>query len=338
MEIRDIKLSDIRPYEANAKLHSDEQVEAIANSIKEFGTVQPLVLDADNVIVIGHGRYAALKKLKRKTAPCYFADDLTPEQIKALRLVDNTTNVMTGFNMDIFSDEFSSIFDLDMSLFGLTEPEQPKKKQNERVRTVNTYNLPYFDPSRASGKYQMPTLDGVEYIPDKLVGFNYVLSSDDYRVGVHFFIDDYQFERVWNSPEKYIDKLISYDCVLTPDFSLYTEMPLANKIWNVYRSRLIGQVLQDTGAIVIPTVSWAEPETFEFCFDGLPKNSTLAISTIGVKQDPKAFEIWKVGVDELMKRLEPSALLIYGGKVDYDYGDTEVFYYANEVTERMKGE
>lgn len=338
MEIRDIKLSDIKPYEANAKIHSDEQVEAIANSIKEFGTVQPLVLDADNVIVIGHGRYAALKKLKRKTAPCYFVDDLTPEQIKALRLVDNTTNVMTGFDMGIFGDELSSIFNLDMSLFGLTEPEKPKKKPNERVRTINTYNLPYFDPDRVEGKYQMPTLDGIEYIPDKLVGFNYVLSSDDYRVGVHFFIDDYQFERLWNSPEKYIDKLVSYDCVLTPDFSLYTEMPLANKIWNVYRSRLIGQMLQDAGAVVIPTVSWAETDTFEFCFDGLPKNSALAISTIGVKQDPETFEIWKAGVDELMKRLKPSFLLIYGGKVDYDYGDTEVYYYANEVTERMKGE
>lgn len=72
--------------------------------------------------------------------------------------------------------------------------------------------------------------------------------------------------------------------MLTPDFSLYLDMPRAMKVWNVYRSRLISQIAQDYGCVVIPTVSWAERETFNFCFDGLPENSTLSISTIGIKR------------------------------------------------------
>ena len=127
-----------------------------------------------------------------------------------------------------------------------------------------------------------------------------------------------------------------YQCVFSPDYSLYLDMPLAMKIWNVYRSRLIGQYYQRAGMRVIPTISWAEKETFEFCFDGIPKGSIVSISTIGVKQNEEAFKIWKDGVDEMIKRIEPSVILIYGGKVEYDYGKTKVIYYDNKVTERLK--
>ena len=173
-------------------------------------------------------------------------------------------------------------------------------------------------------------------MPSGLMGFNYALTSGDYSKGIHFYVDDYQFERIWNDPHKYIEILRPYDCVLTPDFSLYMDMPMSMKIWNVFRSRLIGQMMQDEGLTVIPTVSWAEPETFDFCFDGLPEGGVLSISTVGVKQNAHAFDIWKAGTAELIKRKKPSALLVYGGAVDFDYGDTKVFYFQNEVTERMK--
>ena len=182
----------------------------------------------------------------------------------------------------------------------------------------------------------MPIIEGEDYIPERLIGFNYALTSKDKAAGIHFYVDDYQFERIWNEPEKYIDVLRDYDCVLTPDFSLYMDMPLSMKIWNVFRSRLIGQMCQDAGLRVIPTVSWAEEATFDFCFDGLPENSVLSISTVGVKNSPEAMEIWKAGVTELIRRKKPRVLLVYGGAVDFDYGDIEVLYFANAVTERMK--
>ena len=91
------------------------------------------------------------------------------------------------------------------------------------------------------------------------------------------------------------------------------------------------------GMLVIPTVSWCEEATFDFCFDGLPVGATLSISTIGVKQDDYNFNLWKAGVDEMIKRLKPKTLLIYGGKIeDIDYGNTKVIYFENKVTERMK--
>ena len=85
-------MSEITPYAKNAKKHPKEQVEHIANSIKEFGFQQPLVVDKNNVLVIGHGRLLAAKKLKMQTVPVVCAEDLTDEQIAALRLADNKTN------------------------------------------------------------------------------------------------------------------------------------------------------------------------------------------------------------------------------------------------------
>ena len=114
-------------------------------------------------------------------------------------------------------------------------------------------------------------------------------------------------------------------------------MPIAMKIWNTYRSRLIGQIAQRMGMLVIPTVSWCEEATFDFCFDGLPVGATLSISTIGVKKEDYNFNLWKAGVDEMIKRLKPKTLLIYGGEIeDIDYGNTKVIYFENKVTERMK--
>ncbi len=110
------------------------------------------------------------------------------------------------------------------------------------------------------------------------------------------------------------------------------------QILNIYRSRLIGQFLQDCGVCVIPTISWAEPETFSFCFAGIEKGSVVAVSTIGVKREEASFHIWKTGMDEMIRVLEPAAILVYGGEVEYDYKGIKVVYYGNHVTEHMKEE
>lgn len=182
----------------------------------------------------------------------------------------------------------------------------------------------------------MPIIKNDNYIPKELIGFNYAKTNKDKNVGIHFYLDDYQFERLWNKPEDYIDILKQYDCIFSPDFSLYMDMPIPMKIWNTYRSRQLGQYYQSQGIKVIPTLSWAEKETFQFCFEGIPEGSIVSISTIGVKKNKEALKIWKDGVDEFIKRIKPSTILIYGGKLDYDYGNIKVIYYENKVTERMK--
>lgn len=204
------------------------------------------------------------------------------------------------------------------------------------LRSINAYNLQFYDESKASGIFNLPKLDAEQFIPKRMIGFNYALTTKKRDTGVHFYLDDYQFECFWNRPEVYFELLRGFDCVLTPDFSLYLDMPMVMKGWNVFRSRLLGQAMQCVGLRVIPTVSWAEPETFEWCFDGLPKDSTVSVSTIGVKKNKNAERIWKQGMDAMIDRIHPSCILVYGGKNDYDYGDTRVVFYENPVTRRME--
>lgn len=117
MNIQQISINDLKPYPQNAKKHPAEQVEHIANSIREFGFQQPIVVDKDNVVVIGHGRLLAAKKLNMDSVPCVRADDLTEQQIKALRIADNKTNE-SSWDFSLLDSELENIFDIDMSGFG----------------------------------------------------------------------------------------------------------------------------------------------------------------------------------------------------------------------------
>ena len=338
LSISYLPITDLKPYERNAKKHTTKQIEEIIMSIERFGFNDPIGIWSDeNLIVEGHGRYLAAKQMGMNVVPCIKLDDLSDEERKAYTLVHNQLTLNTGYEKGILDLEIKDLIDFHLEDFEFKIPDiEPVKKENERTRTYEAYNLLMFDEYDAEGFYQMPMIYKEDVVPDKLIGFNYMKSSTDTDVGIHMYVDDYQFERLWNKPEAYLDELRQFQCVFTPDFSLYLDMPIAMKIWNIYRSRMLGQYWQRNGIKVIPTISWAEEETFQFCFDGIEQGSIVSISTIGVKRDEYAYQIWKNGVKAMIEHIQPSMILVYGGKLDFDYGDIPVKYYENAVTERMK--
>lgn len=91
------------------------------------------------------------------------------------------------------------------------------------------------------------------------------------------------------------------------------DMPAPMQAWNRYRSQALGRWWQDKGLTVVPTLSWAQPESYAFCFEGVPRHSTVATSTVGVKGDADALAVWADGMREAMRRVEPSRVLLYGG-------------------------
>lgn len=111
------RIKDLHPYKNNAKKHSKEQVEQIANSIKEFGFTQPVLIDENNNVIAGHGRILGAKKAGLKNVPTVCLNDLSEEQVKAYRLVDNKLNE-SDWNLKLLDEELENIFDIDMSLFG----------------------------------------------------------------------------------------------------------------------------------------------------------------------------------------------------------------------------
>lgn len=324
-------IADLIPYSRNPR-RNDKAVPMVMNSIKEFGFKVPIVVDRNNIIVCGHTRFKAALKLGLETVPCIVADDLSDEQIKAFRLADNKASEKAEWDFEILSGELDDIINIDMDSFGFEsidfeEPEEDdSEKVNERERTGNAYNLDEYDELRAIGFYQMPTLERIDYIPDDLVGFNYVLNSDRYESGVHFYIDDYQFERIWASPQMYVEKLRQYVCVATPDFSPYGDMPLATQIFNIYRKAWVGAFLQSQGITVIPTVrASTDPRSMEFYLDGIPKNSIVLISNMWTKDKEARKYFIEHEYKNMIDKLHPSKILVYGKYMD-ELKDDDVEY------------
>ena len=177
----------------------------------------------------------------------------------------------------------------------------------------NVLNLNEFQVEASGGKYQIPLISSESGVPEKLMDFCRSLRSSQFSCGVHFFLDDYRFERLWRMPWRYIPHLKKFSAVLSPDFSLYSDMPQAMKIWNVYRSRLLGQMMRRAGCRVIPTVSWADAGSYEYCFDGITPGGTVAVSTVGAMYSKVCRSLFFQGFEAMTARLKPKTIIVYGG-------------------------
>lgn len=152
MNITNIPLKNLKPYENNPR-KNDDAVKYVAESIKEFGFKVPIVIDKNNVIVAGHTRYKAAKKLKMSEVPCIIADDLTDEQIKAFRLADNKVAEKAEWDFDLLNTELDDIIDLDMELFGFEDALQDDAE--EAVEDEFEVELPPEPKSKLGDIYQL---------------------------------------------------------------------------------------------------------------------------------------------------------------------------------------
>ena len=148
MNIEYKKLKALTPYEKNTKKHDKTQIANVAESIRQYGFVQPLVVDKNDVIVIGHCRYEAAKKLKLETVPCVCVDELTDEQVKALRIVDNKSNE-SPWDMEFLADELAevdlSMFDFD---FGFDDEEETVTSEPKEATGAVEYGTEDFSDEK----------------------------------------------------------------------------------------------------------------------------------------------------------------------------------------------
>lgn len=160
------------------------------------------------------------------------------------------------------------------------------------------------------GEYDIPIIEPEEYHTVSWISFNFAKTTQKRKgKGVHFFLDDYQFSRLWTYPKQYVNKLKEFDFVMSPDFSMYTDFPKALQIYSHFKKHWLGAYLQAHGVHVIPTISWSTPDSFEWCFDGEPKNSTVAVSSVGCNNVIKEFVD---GYNAMIAALNPSTIIFYG--------------------------
>lgn len=129
------------------------------------------------------------------------------------------------------------------------------------------------------------------------------------KKGVHFFVDDYRFNGIYDHPERTISRYSQYAFLLSPDYSTYSDMSMWRQLENVAKNRWVGAYWQSKGLTVIPTVSWGLTQSFDFCFDGIEKNATVAVGMIGCKRSKLNF---MRGYNTMLEKIEPSKIICFG--------------------------
>ena len=183
-------------------------------------------------------------------------------------------------------------------------------------RTLRNYENLQKGVYYAIGEYGIPELSPVTHINvETWMPFNSFKScKHPDKTGIHFFIDDYQFERVWQYPDVYLKALERFAVLCTPDFSPYSDFPKAIQLYNHYRKHWCGAYWQENGYTVIPTITWSSPDTLEWAFDGEPVGGIVAISSVGMF-DTQEHKSWLIdGYHAMMDILGPTQIL-WKGKV-----------------------
>lgn len=180
-----------------------------------------------------------------------------------------------------------------------------------------------------SGKWEIPVIEkqDIDFTNIELISFSDIRMNDNEhnkKKGVHFFIDDYRFENVYRNPEQSLGRLSQYKFLLTPDFSTYADMNYWRQLESVSHSRWVGAYWQEQGQLVIPTISWSTKKSFDFCFDGIEKNSIVAIGMIGCKHNKDEFLI---GYEKMLEIIEPSHIICFGMPFDEMQGNLIVVDY-----------
>ena len=142
MQIEKIKVGKLVPYENNPR-KNDKAVAKVANSIREFGFINPIVIDKNNVVVAGHTRLKAALKLKMDSVPCIRVDALTDEQVKAFRLADNKLSELAEWDVDLLEQELADIIDIAMSDFGFEELGD----EGEDLTYTKEVKIPQYEPT-----------------------------------------------------------------------------------------------------------------------------------------------------------------------------------------------
>ncbi len=168
------------------------------------------------------------------------------------------------------------------------------------------------------GHMELPSIKTSNLLPEKVIPFSKAMEKawKDFDCWIVFYEHDEKFERLWNNPKKYLKRLKKFKGVISPDFSLYRNMPLCMQIWNTYRGRALAIWLQNSGIEVIPNIRFGDERTFSFCCDGIEKHKTIAIGTHGCIKRKEDRLFFQAGLAQLVSQLSPKTILVYGSAPD----------------------
>ncbi len=186
------------------------------------------------------------------------------------------------------------------------------KNNSTRKGCKDVFNAFLVEKATYDGFYEIPRIRPTYDVPERIISFSKALSTKDYDQWVHFYEDANQADCMWKKPRRYLETLREFRGVILPDFNLNREMPLVVRVWNIYRSRAMGHWLQINGIKVIPNIRCTDRRTLYICCDGIEKHCVIAIGLHGDMKYRHDMEKYFSGLDVVIKRLQPSVIVIYG--------------------------
>lgn len=156
-----------------------------------------------------------------------------------------------------------------------------EKDNCRRNGCVDVFRASLVSTANYAGDPEIPVIRATDALPGQMRPFSQAINSRSRKGWIHFYEDDVKFERIWSNPKRYLSALCKFEGVITPDFSVYRDMPKVMQEWNIYRARAIGYALQEQGANVIVNLRFGDERTFETACLGVPKNASFAIGSHG---------------------------------------------------------
>lgn len=206
--------------------------------------------------------------------------------------------------------------------------------REHQLRTYRGFNLHLVDAADCVGGV-WPAIAPSHAVPKGMTTFLPSQADKHPDDFVHFFIDDYRFERLWNQPERYIGVLKKYAGAIMPNYSTYHIMPLPMQWWNMYRNRALAYYWQENGIEVIPLLQCGDPRTYDYAFEGLPIGGTYAVMDNGLLRDVENRAFFFEFIDIAVDAVKPDLLVAYGTEVPLNV-PCDVIWYKNDNTSRVR--
>lgn len=198
------------------------------------------------------------------------------------------------------------------------------------------------NPIPGVGEYGVPALPPVDVDVGDSPFVRFDMALRDARPEgkiVHFFTDDWMFDRIWKNPDRYVVNLGRFRAIVAPDFSLYADFPKALQVYNHFRKHWVGAYLTAMGMTVIPCIRWIEGDnsSFGWCLDGEPRESTICMSTHGCLKSRERREHYVAGWETVVRKLRPSRIILYGERVPGMDFEGDLIQVRSEILQMRRG-
>ena len=187
-----------------------------------------------------------------------------------------------------------------------------RKNYSARKKIPDCWNARLLNNAEYLSELEFPYFPAANSVPQEMLSFKNITPYVDNTQWIHFYGNDDRLEHVWENPEIWASKLKRFSGVISPDLSIYRDMPIPQQFYNVYRNRVLVHYFTQQGISVIPNIRWGDERSYKFAFEGITERGTVCISTFGIIADGQDREYFKRGLAEMLHRLSPSTVLVYG--------------------------